>query len=274
MPQDIRIEFYHRPGRTLPELACARLVEQLRRVGAACFPELPDYQCFQGTGSLDDKVITVARDIEGRVVGFCSAILLDVPGVPAVMHLGLTCVHPDARGKRLTHRLTSALTVKYMMRYRPFGRVWITNVACVLSSIGNVALSFDDVYPSPFATAPSVTHLRIARTISEQYREAIYIDADAAFDPEHFVFRGSVGGTVFQKRADDTRYHHREKNLNLFYTGLLDFNRGDEIVQVGNYSLATFGRYVASGFGKRRRLVPPPPAWMKARGDDHLRPAA
>lgn len=263
MPRDISIEFHHRPGRGLEPRARARLVDELRRVGAACLPELPDYQCFQGPEALDDKVITVARDRAGRALGFCSAILLDVPGVPAVLHLGLTCVHPDARGRRLTHRLTGRLATQYLLRYRPFGRVWLSNVACVLSSVGNVATSFDAVFPSPFVDRPSATHRRIAEAIDQRYREAIYIHPDAEFDARRFVFRGSVAGTVFQKSPDDTRYHHREAGLNAFYTALLDLDAGDEVVQVGHFSLATLERYLRTGFGRRRPSIPPVPAWVR-----------
>ncbi len=264
MSRDISIVFHHRPGRRMRPAARRALVDELRAVGRACFPALPDYQCFRGDAALDDKVITVARDRSGRMLGFCSAILLDVPRVPAVLHLGLTCVHPDARGRRLTHRLTGRLAMQYLFTRRPHGRVWITNVACVLSSIGNVALGFDDVYPSPFVARPTETHRRIARAIDARYRDAIHIAPDAPLDPERFVFRGSVQGTVFHKRADDRRYHHRADTLNAWYRDLLDIDAGDEVVQVGHYSLATLRRYVRSGFGRRRPLVPPTVAAREA----------
>lgn len=271
MPRDISIEFHHRPGRHLSRLDRQRLVDELRRIGAACFSSLPDNQCFTGVDALDDKVITVARDRRGRALGFCSAILLDVPDVPAVMHLGLTCVHPDARGKRLTHRLTGRLVIRYLARHRPLGRTWITNVACVLSSVGNVAASFDDVFPSPYFQRPTATHRRIVDVIDRRYREAIAINRDAALDRARFVFRGSVAGTVFRKSPDDKRFHHREAGLNAFYTALLDLDAGDEVVQVGHFSLATLQRYLRTGFGRRRPPIPPVPAWVHR---DGLREAA
>ncbi|MBN1772998.1 MAG: hypothetical protein JXB32_17140 [Deltaproteobacteria bacterium] len=67
-----------------------------------------------------------------------------------VLHRGLTWVRPDARGRGLTHKLTSHAGIGHLLRCRPFGRLWITNCACVLSSLGHVALNLDDVYPSPF----------------------------------------------------------------------------------------------------------------------------
>lgn len=272
MSRDIRIEFYHRPARTLAPADARRLVDALRRVGETCFDALPDYQVFRGLAALDDKVITVARDRDGRMLGFCAGILLDVPGVPHVLHLGLTCVDPDARGRRLTHRLTGRLAMQYLARHNPLGRTWISNVACVLSSVGNVALNFDAVFPSPWLDRPSATHRQIAEVIAARYRDDIHIDAHAELDPRRFVFRGSVPGTVFHKEADDARFHHREAGLNDFYRALLDFDAGDEVVQIGHFSLATLRRYLASGFGRRKPSIPPVPAWVHR--DDALPAAA
>jgi hypothetical protein len=240
------IRVIDRPGETLNDLDLARLTARLREVGTACFGQLPEYQCFTGRrADLADKVIAIAEDPDGRMTGFCSAIILDVPGVPATLHLGLTCVDPNARGRSLTHQLTSRLLVRHLMRTRPLGRIWVSNVACVLSSIGNVALSFDGVFPSPLGlSAPSHTHLQIADAISTRYREAIAIRPEADLDRLAFVFRRSVQGTVFQKRADDMRYHHRDPRLNEFYKQFMDFDRGDEVLQVGWYSLATLTRYL------------------------------
>ena len=57
-----------------------------------------------------------ARDERGEVMGFCSALLLPIDGGDQVLHLGLTCVHPDARGKNLTHHLTSKLLLNFIIK--------------------------------------------------------------------------------------------------------------------------------------------------------------
>jgi hypothetical protein len=245
--------------------ALARLVDELRRVAAACFSEIPEYQALTGArDELSDKVITLARDRrDGRLLGFCSAVLLEVPRMRPVLHLGLTCVHPDARSGGLTHKLTSRLVVRYLVRRRPLGRLWVSNVACVLSSLGNVARNFEDVYPAPGGRSlPTAKHLRVAHAIDASYRDKIAINPDAVLDPRAFVFRGSVRGTPFQKRADDARYFHREDTLNDFYRDLMRFDDGDETVQVGRVSLFTGFRYglrrlaashALRGLGKRLR---------------------
>ncbi len=219
---------------------------------------MPDYQCFD---SLDDKVIAVAVDRAGRVTGFCSALLLQVPQVGEVLHLGLTCVHPRARGHRLTHALTQRVVVGHLLRTRPLGKVWISNVACVLSSVGNVARFFDEVFPSPYgALRPSETHLRIATAIDRRFRAPIAIRPEANFDRAAFVFRGSVQGTVFAKEAGDRRYHHRDDLLNTFYSRLMRIDAGDEVLQVGRYDLSTLARYAL----RSKRRTPREPLVLEA----------
>jgi hypothetical protein len=240
-----RIGFLYRPGRALSDASLSALVAELRRVAMSCFEDVPSYQCLTGARpELANNIITYARRPDGTMAGFCSAIVLPVPGVGEVLHLGLTCVHPSERGGGLTHKLTSALVVRYLLRH-PFRRQWVTNLACVLSSLGNVALHFEQVYPSPFHPAPpSSTHRRIGEEINRSYRENMFVMPDAVFDPERFVFARSAATTVFQKRSDDGRYHHRDTSLNAFYRAYMDIDAGDEVLQVGWISLLAYPAYL------------------------------
>jgi hypothetical protein len=251
-------QFVYRPGRTWSDRRLQALVRELRATAATCFDELPDYQVMVGTREeMADKVIAIAWREDGRIAGFCSNVILPVPGVGKVLHLGLTCVRPEDRAAGLTHLLTRRTVAGYVLRKRPVGRVWVSNVAAVLSSLGNVALHFERIYPSPYAKeGPSPEHLRIADAIDKHYRDKMYISADARFDPRTFVFRGSVKGTVFEKEAADSRFYHREESLNDFYGALMDFDNGDEVLQVGCAStLAAVRHLYRKQF--RRRAQPP-----------------
>ena len=238
---DYRVEFYYRPGLTRSQHECAELIRDCRAVAATCFAKVPDYQCLSDDPrELEDKVITVARAADGSVGGFCSAVLLPVYGIGEVFHLGLTCVAPFARSGGLTHKLTASVLTQYVLRHNPFGKTWISNVACVLSSLGNVATYFEDVYPSPLgATAPTAKHIQIAKAINLYYRKKVYIREDAELDLDNFVFRRSVAGTVFQKSANDARYRHRHDWLNQYYARLMQFDQGDEVLQIGYVTLLT-----------------------------------
>jgi hypothetical protein len=108
----------------------------------------------------------------------------------------------------------------------------------VLSSLGNVALHFDAVYPTPFGAAkPSATHVRIAETIDRQYRDKMYVLEGATFDTRAFIFRGSVKDTMFQKEADEKSFHHRNRSVNDYYLNAMSFDEGDEVLQIGYVSL-------------------------------------
>ena len=243
-----RIVYLNRPGAMLSGKEFTELVTGIQCVAGTCFDTLPDYQCLRGTREeLSDKVMAVAWREDGRMEGFCSAVLLPIKGVGEVLHLGLTCVRPDARSGGLTHKLTSHLLTRYLLRH-PFQRVWVSNVACVLSSLGNVALHFDDVYPSPLGPRnPSPIHMSIALQIQARFRDKMYIRDTALFDPANFIFRGSVGETVFQKDEKDARFRHRDERLNAYYGSLMDFEKGDEVLQVGTCSLLTLVRYALRG---------------------------
>jgi len=254
-----QLQFIFRPGLTLPAGECRRLVHALREVASTCFDDMPDYQVLRGTSDeLNDKVLAVAWRPDGKAAGFCSCVLLQVPGLGEVLHLGLTCVRPDNRHCGLTHKLTKKAVSGYMVRYRPIGRVWISNCAAVLSSLGNVAMHFDNVFPSPFAKKrPSKHHLKIAAAIDRYYRDKMYVNDDAVFDPIHFVFRGSVQGTVFEKEGDDARFHHRQSFLNKYYQGIMKFENGDEILQIGYASSLTAFKYKLRNRKRKKIMLVP-----------------
>lgn len=240
-----RIEMYDRPGLTMDDHGLQKLMDELAAVAATCFNPLPEYQVMAGTrAEMSDKIISVALDNSNAIKGFCSVVLLPVKGVGNVLHLGLTCVHPDARRNHLTHKLIKKAVLGYLLKRNPFGKQWISNCAAVLSSLGNVAVNFDAVYPSPFTnTRPTRTHLKIGETIDREYRHKMFILPDAVFDREKFVFRRSVKDTVFVKSASDYQYYHRRSFLNRFYSGLMNFDEGDEVLQIGYFRMASALKY-------------------------------
>lgn len=251
----VNVDVISFPGLKLGLKRRESLVQELRSVASECFDEVPLYQVLSGQKEeLNRAVIALARNDEGELLGFCSALALDVPEHGPVLHLGLTCVRPKARGLKLTHKLTSKVIMHYMIKESLLKRFWITNCACVFSSLGNVAMHFDDVYPAPYGRKkPSHTHMKIAKAISELYRAPIAIDKNATFNTETFIFEQSICGTVFEKDPADMRYHHRNPELTHFYTSILDFNRGDEVLQVGHVGPLSFPAYVLRKFFKKAK---------------------
>ena len=242
----LQIETIFYPGLTYTDNDLDILTKELRLVASECFDEVPLYQALTGKrDELKRVVLSTARDEKGNLLGFCSSLVLEVPMYGEILHTGLTCVSPKARGKKLTHKLTSKLLIHFLLKESPLSSVWVSNCACVLSSLGNVALYFEDIYPSPFKKKiPNKDYLNIANYISENYREPIAINETAIFNPETFIFEGSVKGEVFEKSSTDARYYHRNRDITNYYKNILNFERGDEVLQIGKVSLLTFPKYL------------------------------
>ncbi len=243
--QPFRIEVFNRPGRHMNNQEFTSIVQDIQEIAYSCFDQLPSYQAMTGTRqALSDKLISLAWDENNQPLGFCSMVFLPVRDLGNVLHLGLTCVRPEARGSRLTHALVKTALTNYLLKQNPFGKIWVSNCAAVLSSLGNVAMHFENVYPSPFFRGrPGKTHLKIARTINENFRNKMYVLPDAVLDEEKFIFRGSVKDTVFHKDEGDFKYYHRKKYLNRFYADMMDFSQGDEILQIGYFRLVSVLKY-------------------------------
>jgi len=240
-----RIEYIYRPGLYWTDQEVVRYHAELEEIAKDCFRKVPHYQCLSGARKeLERNVITLARDHNGRPVGFCSAVILDIDGYKNILHLGLTCVKKEARSLGLTHLLTSKLLFNYLIRTSPFKSIWVTNVACVISSLGNVALYFEKVHPSPFSKSePGPDHIRIAQEVDRKFRSPIAINRDAHLDLDTFVFRGSVGNTAFQKSRKDKQYYHRDAVLTEFYLNRLNFDKGDEVLQIAKAGLMSYPKY-------------------------------
>ncbi len=120
--------------------------------------------------------------------------------------------------------------------------VWFTNISCVSRILSTIARNLGDVYPSPNNLSPSSTHLHIARWVASSpiARQAMFVHPDAQFDEKTFVMRGSGKGSIFEKQEHDKRYHHHEGVVNDFYLDRMDFEEGDEVLQVGTVGIRLF----------------------------------
>lgn len=266
------IEAYVRPGKQWDDDKSITFIQELRRVAADCFDEVPSYQALAlDPRALDNKVISVAKDQNGKIVAFCSGLILQVPGVGEVFHSGLTCIALSARSAGLTHTLVHKAMLKYVMTGNPFRKLWISNVACVLSSIGSVASFMEKVYPSPYGPLePSRKQVAIAERINSHYRDEIFIDSRAYFEPAQFVFKGSVPGTVFQKDQHDARYQHRNPLINDYYKALLNFTEGDEVCQIGYVTLWSAIKHMLRVKPKLISRTPPLPYAAETRIQDNI----
>jgi hypothetical protein len=124
--------------------------------------------------------------------------------------------------------------------------VWISNVTQVPAVLGLVDTGFANVYPSlRHNTVPTFAHLTIARQIMRHHRDAFGVGPEATFDAERFVVANSyTGGSDNLKKSFDEAAQHRVEAYNALCRAQLDYERGDDFLQLGQYDLGVARRFL------------------------------
>jgi GNAT superfamily N-acetyltransferase len=229
----------------------AALVHDLRAVAAVSLPAGDlDYGVFrEDSGALDRAVITIIHERRtGKPVAFNALALLDVEhrGQPDIVtHLGLVLIDPEARGKGFSWALYGLTTLLLFARnqLRPF---WISSVTQVPAVVGLVCEGFSGVYPAPGPEAVRrFDHLALARQIMRHHRAAFGVSEDAPFDETRFVIQDAYrGGSDHLKKRFADAPKHRDQAYNDFCAAMLDYDRGDDVLQVGAMNLVAARRYL------------------------------
>lgn len=239
------------PGLSLPREELERLIAQLRTVAAKTLPadELT-YGIFSGDRErLSRAIVTlISEEGTGRPVAFnaLSVMQVELDGVPVdVTHLGLVMVDPEARGRGLSWVLYGLTTLLLFLRdgLRPR---WISNVTQVPSVVGMVSETFSDVYPSPRLKArQSFVHLQLARGIMRDHRSVFGVGGDAGFDENRFVITDAyTGGSDALKKTFDEAQKHRDPKYAEFCARELNYERDDDVLQIGRIDLAAARTYL------------------------------
>ncbi len=208
------------------------------------------YGVFSGDRARFEQTIMtiVYRREDGRPIAFnaLSVIELMIGKKPVdVMHLGLVMIDPDDRNQRLSWVLYG-LSCFLMFLRNQMRPIWVSNVTQVPAVVGMVAEAFDAVYPAPDPRARrSLTHRLIARQIMAEHRHVFGVGADASFDEDDFVIENAyTGGSDDLKKTFEETAKHREAAVNAFCRDRLDYERGDDILQIGRMTLPAARRYI------------------------------
>lgn len=253
---DVRI--VERPGLWWDDAALDALRDDLRTVARTAMPHMDlTYGVFApGREALARSVVTVVRDrASGAPIAFNALALLDVDqgGQPTrVLHMGLVCIDPAARGRGLSWVLYG-LTCFLIFARGGMRPLWITNVTQVPAVAGMVAETFADVYPSALPEARrSLAHLLLARGLMATHRAAFGVGEEAGFDEDRFVATNAyTGGSDALKKTFEEAAHHRNPAHNTFCAAQLDYARGDDLVQVGRITLGAARTYLHSHVPRR-----------------------
>lgn len=193
-------------------------------------------------------VITLVTRRDGTPVAFNALPLLRVEAAPRpvdVLHLGLVMVAPDVQSRQLSWVLYGLTCFLIFMRHQ-FRPVWISSVTQVPAVVGMVEGMFSDVWPGPAAGRRSLTQLLIARRIMADHRAVFGVGPEAEFDEDRFVITNAyTGGSDHLKKSWEAAPKHRRDAVNAYCAEALDYERGDDVLQLGRMDMAAMRRYLA-----------------------------
>jgi hypothetical protein len=290
-----RLRILERPARWMSAEALAPVVADLQAVVKASVPAgTLDYGAASGDPErLDASILTIVYATDGRPVAFNALSIMDceLRGQPVeVLHLGLVAIDPGYRASGLSGVLYG-LTAFLLFARRRMRPLWISNVTQVPAVFGMVAESFDNVYPtSDPRRRQRYDHLHLARQIMARHRRVFGVGEDAVFDEQRGVIQNAyTGGSDNLKKRFDEAAPHRHEAHNETCRRELDYERGDDFLQIGQVTLHAARKFftrsasvlapgaLAVQFSLRvlESLVAPALQWFdagKQMGD--LRPAA
>ena len=248
---DVRI--VERPGIYLDSRGCDSLVADLRMVVARSLGGgTLEYGVFTGAKEcLDRAVLTVIyRKGTDEPIAFSALAILPVSlrgRAEDVLHLGLAMVDPDFRSHGLSWALYGVTVMALFVR-RQLRPLWISSVSQVPAVVGLVDVGFSNVFPGSDARRPSLEQLAIAHQLMRHHRQAFGVGKDASLDEARFVIRNAyTGGSDHLKKSFDDAPKHRDDAYNALCRRELDYDRGDDFLQVGQYDLGVVRRYLQRG---------------------------
>lgn len=259
----LEFRLIERPGLAMTDSELTGLVSELRRVadGGVSGGTLR-YGILSGERGLlaDALIATVCRRATGEMVGFNAMLALDVAvdGRPVrVVHAGLCMVDPALRSRGLCLAMTAAPALLAFVRNR-FRSLWLTNVTQVPAVAGVFTTALADVYPAPGRTSPpSAAHTAIVSEMIAKHRAAFGVGDDAELDAGRSIIRNAyTGGSDWLKKPFDSCPRHRDPRYNDWCKALLDYERGDDVIQVGRMTVVQWAKVVVRfvrSFSRGRR---------------------
>lgn len=250
-----RVRIVERPGRWMSRAEQERILEELRALVRRSIPAgTLDYGVLTGDPERwDAAILTLVHDRgndrdPGALIAFNALSILDceLRGRPQeVIHLGLVMVDSAARARGLSWVLYG-LTTMLLFARRRLRPLWVSNVTQVPAVFGMVSESFANVFPSPLpGSRRSFDHLRLARAIMARHRHVFGVGPEAGFDEERFVITDSyTGGSDHLKKPFAQATPHRKEIFNDICRRELDYERGDDFLQLGQVSLQATQSYL------------------------------
>lgn len=252
----VKVRVLERPAFILSKQEQDDLREQLAEVVKKSIPkESLDYGIFSKTSDAFERcIITIVYDMEDRPIAFNSLswIKCTLRGKDEdLLHLGLVVVDPSVREGGLSWILYGLTTVLLFVR-KKFNPLWVSNVTQVPAIIGKVSQSADLVYPTPENIGqPPFFHAWLLRQIMEDNRHVFGVGPEAELDIVNFIIKNSyTGGSDHLKKKFAEAQPHRNPKYNDFCKQYLDYDRGDDFIQIGQLNSKTSSEFLTKSIPK------------------------
>lgn len=244
LANDLKIRIVERPGLWMSEGGLREILAELRSVVERCLGKAPlEYGALSGAkSSLDNAIITLLYEKSShRPIAFNAMSILDVDvrgELIRVIHLGLTMIDPSFRRQGLSWMLYGLTCTLLLIRNR-LRPLWISNVTQIPSVVGHVAESLANVFPSPDPeNERTSTHFALGQEIMRHHRAVFGVGDDAGFDEERFIITNAyTGGSDNLKKNFADVPKHRNECFNAMCRNQLDYDRGDDFLQIGQFNL-------------------------------------
>lgn len=250
---DVETRILECPGLWMETNELTKLRDELTAIAMATLSkDILDYGIFSKTSdALKRSIITIIYEKETqKPIAFNALALIDfnLGEKPiSVLHLGLVMIDPDARSKGLSWVLYG-LTCVFLFLRNQLRPIWVSNVTQVPAVVGMVSDTFSEVYPKPASdNRRTLTHLLIAREIMAHHRHVFGVGEDAEFNEEQFIIQNAyTGGSDNLKKPFKEATKHRDETYNDFCEQALNYNRGDDVMQLGKIDLTATRRFLTN----------------------------
>jgi hypothetical protein len=253
--RDLDFLIYERPGVWCSDKELNQIYDYLWQVAESSQGKkgIPEYGALERSREdMKTRILCIAYDKKlKRPVAFSSQVYLATAEgrfYEEVLHLGLVFIDANYQGKSISY-LISVLPNALLLIKSGFRPIWISNVSQVPAVIGLVSQNYVNVWPHyEKAQKQTFMHRKLSSLIMQSHRKKFGVGEEAGFDlDKQIITNAYTGGSDLLKKTYTEAQKHRFDSVNLMCQENLDYQRGDDFLQIGILD----GTVVSSVFKKR-----------------------
>ncbi|MBD66185.1 MAG: hypothetical protein CME62_13320 [Halobacteriovoraceae bacterium] len=241
---DLEYHIFESPGLWCTDQELEKLTKDMREVAATFHQsnDLPDYGPLTGNREdLAHRLITIAyHRKQKKPIGFSAQIFLTVKYrgfAKRILHLGLIYIDDSVKGQNVSYLLTVFPNLLVTIK-NGFRDLYVSSVSQVPAIVGLVGKNYVDVYPTSNFENQRYYHFKLAQLIMHDHRQAFGVGSDAEYDERLQIIKNAyTGGSDELKKTYKNAPKFREESVNKFCENNLNYQRGDDFLQIGKISI-------------------------------------